>query len=367
MKKRIILPVAAIGAGVAIKYLKNKKKKDSEKKEEISKPRKIRIRKKSGKISRYLLKILNNVENNRLLFVDIKLISKKLKENFCEQLESLKTEEPVDDIWIAEYELHGSGIVALVNKKAIFYLANFEAIQKIRVSAKTTALKIIGNSLSRLSTRFPLIEKYLFDPMLDIYAPLKETNEISNLGIVSEKQLYRGGMPVGESNYQQLKDLGIKTVVNLKIEDSAVEYVSEQQALAKKGINIHYIPMPNVAPPTMLQTMEFLNLVYNLQTKPVYVHCHRGADRTGVMAAIFRITEGHTASWSLVEAEKFNIASKFFQHKIDFVYNFEKKWNKWKETGKVPKDLNNFDFTNLLEDEDYPENDEGDGSETLTE
>lgn len=353
-KKSILIPVIALGAtSIAINYINKTNLKPSEDKT-IRKRKLFNIQRSSLRIARSLSKILNNLDNNRLLFIEINTKNKKVRDIILKQLEDLKTDEPVDDMWIADFykqTFSRDDIVALANKKAIFYLASLEEVDKVKISARTTVAKLVGNSLSKLSTRYPLLERYVFEPMLDIYSPLKETEELSNYGIVSENQLYRGGMPVGQQNYDKLVELGIKTVVNLKIEDSAVEYVAEQNSLNKRDIDLHYIPMPNISAPTMQQILEFLTLVYNDEMKPVFVHCHRGADRTGVMSAIFRITQGYSASWSLVEAEKYNIASSFHDPKIEFVYEFERKWIKWKSEGKLPENLSNFSFMKLMDDE----------------
>ncbi len=356
-KKSLLLPVMALGtAGLAYAYLSSTKvlEPDISLLEEQASKKKLsifRLKRKTTKVSRALLKILNNIDNNRLLFIEINTKSKKSRENILVQLEGLKTDVPVDDMWIADFykqTFSRDDIIALTNKKAIFYLSNLEEVTKVKISARTTVLKMVGNSLSILSTKYPSLERYFFEPMIDIYAPLKETDGLNNLGTVAYAQLYRGGMPVGEHNYDSLADLGIKTVINLKIEDSAVEYVGEQNNLLKREIGLHYIPLPNVAAPTMQQAMEFLTIVYNTDMKPVFVHCHRGSDRTGIMAAVFRITQGYSAPWALVEAEKYNIASSFHHYKIEFVYDFEKNWIKWKSEGKIPNDLTNFDFINLM-------------------
>lgn len=353
-KKSIIIPVIALGAAsIAYNYI-NKNIQVSDSTLTVRKRKLFNIQKSSSRVSRSLLKVLNNLDNNRLLFIEINTKNKKIRDLILHQLQELKTEEPVDDMWIADFykqTFSREDIVALANKKAIFYLASLEEVQKVKISARTTVAKLVGNSLSRLSTKYPSLERYVFEPILDIYSPLKESDDLSNFGIVSENQLYRGGMPVGQQNYNRLADLGVKTVVNLKIEDSAVEYVAEQNNLAKKDIDLHYIPMPNVAAPTMQQVLQFLTIVYNDEMKPVFVHCHRGADRTGVMSAIFRITQGYSASWSLVEAEKHNIASSFHDPKIEFVYDFERNWIKWKSENKIPQNLENFEFMKLVEDD----------------
>lgn len=353
-KKSLFIPVIALGAtSIALNYISKTNSKLSEDKP-LRKRKLFNIQKSSLRITRSLSKILNSLDNNRLLFIEINTKNKKIRDIILKQLEDLKTDEPVDDMWVADFykqTFSRDDIVVLANKKAIFYLASLEEVDKVKISARTTVAKLVGNSLSKLSTRYPLLERYVFEPMLDIYSPLKETEELSNYGVVSENQLYRGGMPVGQQNYDKLVELGIKTVVNLKIEDSAVEYVAEQNSLNKRDIELHYIPMPNISAPTMQQILEFLTIVYNDEMKPVFVHCHRGADRTGVMSAIFRISQGYSASWSLVEAEKYNIASSFHDPKIEFVYEFERNWIKWKSEGKLPENLANFSFMKLMDDE----------------
>ncbi|MFN8672526.1 MAG: tyrosine-protein phosphatase [Candidatus Sericytochromatia bacterium] len=338
-------------------------------------PKKIRFtfRRNKSKISRTLNKILSTIDNNRLLFVEIKTKGRSSREAMLKNLETLRTDEPVGDIWIPQFhkqKFSREDIIALTNKKTILYLVeSFEEIDKISMSTGSTVGKIIGSSLSKLSTKYPAMEKYVFEPMLDLYAPLKDTDSLNNFGIVKENQLYRGGTPVGESHYDRIAELGIKTVVNLKVEDSAVEYVNEQTNLAKKDIQLHYIPMPNIAAPTLLQVLEFLTICYNDETKPVFVHCHRGSDRTGIVSAAFRITEGHRADWALAEAQKFNIASNIHTTKIEFIYDFEKKWLKWKEEGHIPNNLINFDFTNLINfiEEDKEIEDEKDLEEEIHE
>lgn len=363
-KRSFIIPAIALGAaGVVINYINQNNLKNysiNENNQELpSRKRNIfKIQRSSSKISRSLLKVLNTLENNRLLFIEINTRNKKIRDVMLEQLEKLKTDEPTDDMWIADFykqSFSRDDIVALVNKKAIFYLSSLEEVDKVKISARTTASKLLGNTLSRLSTKYPMVEKYLFEPMLDMVAPLKETEDLNNLGVVEENRLYRGGMPVGQHNYDKLAELGIKTVVNLKIEDSAVEYVAEQNSLSKRDINLHYLPLPNVASPTLQQALEFLTVVYNNDMAPVFVHCHRGADRTGIMSGIFRITQGYSASWALVEAEKFNIASSFHDTKIQFVYKFEQYWTKWKMQGKIPENLSNFDFLTLVEEDVKPD------------
>src|SRR5690606_23172045 len=101
----------------------------SNKKLQIMKPRKNTV-----KISRYLYKLLNNIENNRLLFIEVKAKNRLAREIVLKQLEALKTEEPVDEMWIADFykQTYSRGdTIALANRKAIFYLSTLEEVLKL--------------------------------------------------------------------------------------------------------------------------------------------------------------------------------------------------------------------------------------------
>jgi protein tyrosine/serine phosphatase len=100
---------------------------------------------------------------------------------------------------------------------------------------------------------------------------------------VSEN-LYRGGQPESLEDYQQLKGLGIKTIINLREKDFAAEEV---------GIAIRHqfifstIPMRGVSYPEV-QVKRFLRMVGNPYLGPYFVHCAHGKDRTGLVVAMYR-------------------------------------------------------------------------------
>ena len=113
--------------------------------------------------------------------------------------------------------------------------------------------------------------------------------------------LYRGAQPT-EAGMRQLKALGIKTVINLRAFHS--------DAVGKAGLkNIHLETTPWHLEET--DVVAFLKEVANSTNLPVFVHCERGADRTGTMCAMYRIVLcGWTKSEAIAEMEnggfKFN-------------------------------------------------------------
>jgi protein tyrosine/serine phosphatase len=93
--------------------------------------------------------------------------------------------------------------------------------------------------------------------------------------------LYRGAQPTSEG-MQALKNLGIKTIVNLRA------FHSDRDEIGELALAYEHIPMIAVFPNDD-DMIRFLHLVTDETRTPVFVHCQHGADRTGVMSAIYRI------------------------------------------------------------------------------
>jgi protein tyrosine/serine phosphatase len=81
---------------------------------------------------------------------------------------------------------------------------------------------------------------------------------------------------------QNLKQLGIKTFVNLRLLHSDRKKID---GLEREYEHIHV----KAWRPKEEEAVRFLRIVSNPQRTPVLVHCHYGADRTGVMVAVYRI------------------------------------------------------------------------------
>lgn len=93
--------------------------------------------------------------------------------------------------------------------------------------------------------------------------------------------LYRGAQPTAEG-MRQLKALGIKTVINLRT------FHSDKDEVAGTGLqSIRFETKPWHAEEE--DVVGFLKAVTDTNNLPAFVHCQRGADRTGLMCAMYRI------------------------------------------------------------------------------
>lgn len=136
--------------------------------------------------------------------------------------------------------------------------------------------------------------------------------------------LYRGAQPK-EGGLQKLFSLGIKTVINLRDDDER-EQREEQEAKAA-GLRYFNIPMSNSRAPSDAQVERILSIINAQENQPVFVHCKRGADRTGTIIAVYRIShDGWTSEQAKAEAKQYGMG--FWQVWMkDFISDYYKKQN----------------------------------------
>lgn len=135
-----------------------------------------------------------------------------------------------------------------------------------------------------------------------------------------DEQYFRGAQPRND-DYEALAAYGIKTVINLT---STEADPNEKVAVEKAGMKYHQIPMDSHTPPTDSQLEEFLSIVNDSASRPVYIHCVEGKHRTGLMTAIYRITKH---SWNADEAYRemktYKFGPSLFHRKLkNYVYNY---------------------------------------------
>lgn len=143
---------------------------------------------------------------------------------------------------------------------------------------------------------------------------------IDNFGRISDAY-YRGAQPDGRG-FAELAKLGVKTVINLTSHDALPD---EPAMVAEAGMKYVAMPMNTRVVPTAEQLAQFLSIVNDPASQPVYVHCVGGKHRTGVMTAVYRMTQNSwTAEQAFSEMKKFKFGATFLHPEFkDFVYAFK--------------------------------------------
>ena len=127
----------------------------------------------------------------------------------------------------------------------------------------------------------------------DSWAQPVELDGVPNLHKVSDT-LYRSAQPSAQG-MRSLKKHGVETIVNLR------SFHSDRDEIGKTGLGYEHIYM-KAWHPEEKELVRFLQIVTNEKRTPVLVHCQHGADRTGLMCAVYRIViEGWTKEDAIKE------------------------------------------------------------------
>jgi tyrosine-protein phosphatase SIW14 len=131
----------------------------------------------------------------------------------------------------------------------------------------------------------------------------QQTKGLPNFGRVAEN-LYRGGQPTSDG-FNSLRAMGVGIVVNYR--ENHAETMKEKQEVESRGMQYVGIPWSANEEPANAQIVQFLDLVRAHPNTKMFVHCQRGADRTGVMIASYRIAIEHkSAAEAIAEMHQYH-------------------------------------------------------------
>ncbi len=144
--------------------------------------------------------------------------------------------------------------------------------------------------------------------LISSYAAAADVNVagLPNFHQVNER-VYRGAQP-GTEGWKNLATLGVKTIVDLRMPDEHSTQ-AEAQAVQSAGMRYVNVPMRGIVAPSEESIAKVLALMNSDSAGPVFVHCRRGADRTGTVIAIYRMTHDHWGnSQAMNEAKSYGMS-----------------------------------------------------------
>jgi protein tyrosine phosphatase (PTP) superfamily phosphohydrolase (DUF442 family) len=127
-----------------------------------------------------------------------------------------------------------------------------------------------------------------------------------------EDHVYRGAQPTDEG-FRNLAKLGIQTVIDLR--ELGERSTAEEKTVKAAGMQYVKIPMKGMEKPSDESIRKALDLLEDKTTGPVFVHCMRGADRTGDVIACYRVEQDHWKNTAAL-AEARSLGMSWFQKSI---------------------------------------------------
>src|SRR5579862_4823279 len=101
-----------------------------------------------------------------------------------------------------------------------------------------------------------------------------------------DEHVYRGAQPTDEG-FKYLAKIGVKTIIDLR--GAGEGRRNEESVVTAAGMKYINIPMTGLTPPSEAEITKILGMLEDGATGPIFVHCQRGADRTGAVIASYRI------------------------------------------------------------------------------
>ena len=137
------------------------------------------------------------------------------------------------------------------------------------------------------------------DPIAD-----QITDQVDNFHMIEPGKIYRGAH-LTDQGVQALAQAGIKTIIDLRGGDqlfgitlepgeTPAQIDDERKAAESAGLQFFNRPMAAINPfegHEEPRIHEVLAMISDPALQPVYFHCEMGKDRTGLIAALYRVFE----------------------------------------------------------------------------
>ena len=105
-----------------------------------------------------------------------------------------------------------------------------------------------------------------------------------------DEHVYRGAQPT-DAGFKYLAKIGVETVIDLRDADERSR--AEEKVVTAAGMKYVNAPMTGLTPPSEAEIAKILRILESDRKGAVFVHCKRGADRTGAVIASYRIDHDH--------------------------------------------------------------------------
>jgi protein tyrosine/serine phosphatase len=168
-----------------------------------------------------------------------------------------------------------------------------------------------------------------------------------NLHRISE-EMFRANQPSPEHIKRYAKELGLKTILNLRGRSPRGHYVLEKEACERHGIKLvdFQVFSREIPPPAaILETKTLFDSI----AYPALMHCKSGADRAGIMAVLYQ----HFRRGQTIEKALEQLSSKYLHIRhgktgvLDFFFETYLREGKpaglsftqWVEKGYDPAEL----------------------------
>jgi len=129
-------------------------------------------------------------------------------------------------------------------------------------------------------------------PFFVLYAIYSVVQYGGNFHAIEPGQVYRSAQVDKDELAAQIQKVGVKSILNLRGGSVSAKWYAEELATAQShGVAYFQFPLSAGVALSGDQMQKVLALIEQAP-KPILIHCNAGADRTGLVAAIYLANQG---------------------------------------------------------------------------
>jgi undecaprenyl-diphosphatase len=122
-----------------------------------------------------------------------------------------------------------------------------------------------------------------------------------NFQPITEGEAYRSGQLNGARLESYLKEYRIKSVLNLRGDNSGADWYEDEISTCRRLSVRHYDLAMNSTGRPNPDVLEKLIAIFSEAPRPILIHCRSGSDRSGLAAALWKV---------VVDGEQKDVAQK---------------------------------------------------------
>ncbi|MEN9723127.1 MAG: hypothetical protein RJB38_1113 [Pseudomonadota bacterium] len=116
---------------------------------------------------------------------------------------------------------------------------------------------------------------------------------------VEEAKIFRGSQPETREDFEFLRSIGVRTILNLRTNQKLV--ARHREMAQELGLQTVNIPVGSFFEPKAKVIAQVQAALKDPSLQPIFVHCRHGKDRTGLMVGLYRTAE---QGWTQKEAHE---------------------------------------------------------------
>jgi atypical dual specificity phosphatase len=125
--------------------------------------------------------------------------------------------------------------------------------------------------------------------------------------------LAAGGIPLGASDLQSLREQGIEAIITLTEHALTTQSGITPRLLDEMGLTCLHAPIVDQYPPDSATMQRIIEFIHRMRTsgKPVFVHCHAGVGRTGTVLHAYYLATGLSLEAAKAQVKARKLTSQF--------------------------------------------------------